>query len=43
VLAKLLDKLDPKSDGADREWAAIYDESARLLYLEIDYENEVTA
>lgn len=40
MLAKLLDKLDPKADGADREWAAIYDESARLLYLEIDYLNE---
>lgn len=40
VLATLLDRLDPKTDGADREWAAIYDESARLLYLEIDYENE---
>jgi len=40
-LAVLLDKFDPKSDGADRDWVQIYDESARLLYLEIDYLNEV--
>jgi len=39
-LAVLLDKFDPKSDGADRDWVAIYEESARLLYLEIDYLNE---
>lgn len=39
-LAELLDKFDPKTDGADRDWASIYDESARLLYLEIDYLNE---
>ena len=39
-LAELLDKFDPKSDGADRDWVAIYDESARLLYEEIDYLNE---
>lgn len=37
LLAKLLDKLDPKSDGAARDWSSIYDESARLLYKEIDY------
>jgi predicted unusual protein kinase regulating ubiquinone biosynthesis (AarF/ABC1/UbiB family) len=39
-LAELLDKFDPKSDGADRCWAEIYDESAILLYEEIDYCNE---
>jgi predicted unusual protein kinase regulating ubiquinone biosynthesis (AarF/ABC1/UbiB family) len=39
-LAVLLDKFDPKSDGADRDWVKIYEESARLLYLEIDYLNE---
>jgi hypothetical protein len=39
-LAVLLDKFDPKSDGADRDWVAIYEESERLLYLEIDYINE---
>jgi len=37
VLVKLLDKFDPKSDGADRSYADIYDESAKLLYEEIDY------
>ena len=40
VLAVLLDKFDPKSDGADRDWVKIYEESERLLYLEIDYLNE---
>ena len=40
VLAILLDKFDPKSDGAQRDWASIYDESARLLYKEIDYNQE---
>uniref|UniRef100_A0A7S4N1B0 ABC1 atypical kinase-like domain-containing protein n=1 Tax=Odontella aurita TaxID=265563 RepID=A0A7S4N1B0_9STRA len=39
-LAELLDKFDPKTDGADRDWVSIYEESARLLYLEIDYLNE---
>ena len=37
VLVKLLDKFDPKTDGADRSYADIYDESAKLLYEEIDY------
>ena len=40
VLAKLLDKFDPKSDGAQRDWDSIYDESAKLLYREINYEGE---
>lgn len=40
VLAQILDKFDPKSDGAQRDWVSIYDESAKLLYREIDYENE---
>lgn len=39
-LAVLLEKFDPKSDGADRDWVSIYEESERLLYLEIDYLNE---
>ena len=40
VLSQILDKLDPKSDGAERDWASIYDESAKLLYKEIDYNLE---
>ncbi|GFH56581.1 aarF domain-containing kinase [Chaetoceros tenuissimus] len=39
-LAALLDKFDPKIDGADRNWVAIYEESERLLYEEINYLNE---
>eukprot|EP00587_Corethron_hystrix_P000241 CAMPEP_0113329428 /NCGR_PEP_ID=MMETSP0010_2-20120614/20902_1 /TAXON_ID=216773 ORGANISM="Corethron hystrix, Strain 308" /NCGR_SAMPLE_ID=MMETSP0010_2 /ASSEMBLY_ACC=CAM_ASM_000155 /LENGTH=886 /DNA_ID=CAMNT_0000191531 /DNA_START=49 /DNA_END=2709 /DNA_ORIENTATION=+ /assembly_acc=CAM_ASM_000155 len=39
-LAELLDKFDPKTDGADRDWVNIYNESAKLLYKEIDYLNE---
>ena len=41
-LAELLDKFDPKTDGADRDWVSIYEESERLLYLEIDYINEAS-
>ena len=40
VLAQLLDKFDPKNDGAARDWCSIYDESARLLYREINYKYE---
>jgi hypothetical protein len=32
VLAQNLQKIDPKSDGAKRDWVAIYDECANLLY-----------
>ena len=37
---ELLDKLDPKSDGADRSYIDVFDESEKLLYQEIDYVNE---
>uniref|UniRef100_A0A7S0XEN1 ABC1 atypical kinase-like domain-containing protein n=1 Tax=Chromulina nebulosa TaxID=96789 RepID=A0A7S0XEN1_9STRA len=40
VLAVILDKLDPKTDGASRDWVSIYEESAKLLYKEIDYKLE---
>jgi len=40
VLAQILDKVDPKSDGAQRDWVSIYQESAKLLYKEINYEAE---
>lgn len=40
VLAKIFDKFDPKTDGAQRDWLSIYDESAKLLYREIDYRAE---
>jgi len=39
-LSELLDKFDPKTDGADRNWVSIFQESARLLYQEINYINE---
>jgi Predicted unusual protein kinase len=39
-LAALLDRFDPKTDGADRNWVSIYEESERLLYEEINYLNE---
>lgn len=40
VLAEYLQKVDPKSDGAKRDWVAIYDECANVLYQEIDYTKE---
>ncbi|KAK6118404.1 hypothetical protein DH2020_047821 [Rehmannia glutinosa] len=32
VIAEYLQKFDPKSDGAKRDWVAIYDECASVLY-----------
>ncbi|KAL0912488.1 hypothetical protein M5K25_018461 [Dendrobium thyrsiflorum] len=40
VIAEYLQKIDPKSDGAKRDWVAIYDECAAVLYQEIDYTKE---
>ncbi|KAJ0988355.1 hypothetical protein J5N97_006711 [Dioscorea zingiberensis] len=40
VIAEYLQKVDPKSDGAKRDWVAIYDECATVLYEEIDYTKE---
>jgi len=40
VIAEYLQKIDPKSDGAKRDWVAIYDECATVLYEEIDYSKE---
>ncbi|XP_074575108.1 protein ACTIVITY OF BC1 COMPLEX KINASE 8, chloroplastic-like [Curcuma longa] len=40
VIAEYLQKLDPASDGAKRDWVAIYDECASVLYQEIDYNKE---
>ncbi len=39
-LCELLDSVDPKSDGADRSYIDVFDESEKLLYEEIDYLNE---
>ena len=40
VIAQWLQKVDPQSDGAARDWVAIYDECSRILYQEIDYKLE---
>ncbi|KAI3757484.1 hypothetical protein L6452_05022 [Arctium lappa] len=40
VIAQNLQKIDPKFDGAKRDWVAIYDECANVLYQEIDYNKE---
>ncbi len=40
ALAGLLDRFDPKNDGASRNWIQIFEESAKLLYEEIDYVHE---
>ncbi|CAI9109271.1 OLC1v1009063C1 [Oldenlandia corymbosa var. corymbosa] len=40
VIAEFFQKVDPKSDGAKRDWVAIYDECASVLYQEIDYTKE---
>ena len=40
VIAKWLQSVDPKNDGAKRDWVAIFDETARCLYDEVDYTNE---
>lgn len=37
TLAVWLQQVDPKTDGAARDWVAIYDECSRILYQEIDY------
>jgi hypothetical protein len=41
VLCAHMQKLDPKNDGAARDWVAIYDECSRILYEEINYVQEV--
>ncbi|CAN0173985.1 unnamed protein product, partial [Ectocarpus sp. 8 AP-2014] len=40
ALAGILDRFDPKLDGASRDWGAIFRESSRVLYEEVDYTRE---
>eukprot|EP00904_Undaria_pinnatifida_P003084 jgi/Undpi1/12777/HiC_scaffold_6.g02445.m1 len=40
ALAAVLDRFDPKLDGASRDWGAIFRESSRVLYEEVDYTRE---
>lgn len=40
MLARMLDRFDPRADGAKRNWLQIFEESASLLYEEIDYVRE---
>lgn len=40
VIAQWLQKVDPKTDGAARDWVAIFDECQSVLLQEIDYTNE---
>ncbi|CAM9816236.1 unnamed protein product, partial [Hapterophycus canaliculatus] len=40
ALAGVLDRYDPKLDGASRDWGAIFRESSRVLYEEVDYTRE---
>ncbi|KAL0381577.1 UNVERIFIED_CONTAM: protein ACTIVITY OF BC1 COMPLEX kinase, chloroplastic [Sesamum angustifolium] len=37
VIAEYLQKIDPKSDGAKRDWVAIYDECASVLYQHLPW------
>jgi len=40
ILAHLANRLDPRSEGAETDWLEVYTEYSRLLWQEIDYENE---
>jgi predicted unusual protein kinase regulating ubiquinone biosynthesis (AarF/ABC1/UbiB family) len=43
ALAVWLQKVDPKTDGAARDWVAIYDECSRILYQVAGVAGLVTA